>query len=81
MEDYHRQVLCSGLVSVSASTHASMQDVAAACIFLATKTEECGRKLRDVAKVYCAKLARRDAKDIPDDSRVCPIDLTFIAAF
>ncbi|KAF5330678.1 hypothetical protein D9619_005559 [Psilocybe cf. subviscida] len=31
------------------------QDVAASCIFLATKTEECGRKLRDVAKVYQAK--------------------------
>ncbi|KAG2349933.1 cyclin-like protein [Suillus weaverae] len=26
------------------------QDVAASCIFLATKTEECGRKLRDVAR-------------------------------
>ncbi|KAJ6630774.1 cyclin-like protein [Mycena sp. CBHHK59/15] len=27
------------------------QDVAASCIFLATKTEECGRKLRDVARI------------------------------
>lgn len=45
------------------------QDVAAACIFLATKTEECGRKLRDVAKVYLAKLTKKDAKDIPDDNK------------
>ncbi|KAK7693573.1 hypothetical protein QCA50_003142 [Cerrena zonata] len=42
------------------------QDVAAACIFLATKTEECGRKLRDVAKVMCAKIAKVDPKDIAD---------------
>lgn len=32
------------------------KDVAAACIFLATKTEECGRKLRDIAKVYQSKV-------------------------
>ncbi|KAE9387497.1 cyclin-like protein [Gymnopus androsaceus JB14] len=36
------------------------QDVAAACVFLATKTEECGRKLRDVAKVYHSKLTGVD---------------------
>lgn len=48
-----------------------MQDVAAACIFLATKTEECGRKLRDVAKVYCAKVyGRKNVDEIPDDSKV-----------
>ncbi|KAJ3543368.1 hypothetical protein NM688_g5863 [Phlebia brevispora] len=45
------------------------QDVAATCIFLATKTEECGRKLRDVAKVYCSKLSKQKLEDIPDDSR------------
>ncbi|KAL4248135.1 RNA polymerase II holoenzyme cyclin-like subunit [Abortiporus biennis] len=45
------------------------QDVAAACIFLATKTEECGRKLRDVAKIYCSKVSRIELKEIPDDSR------------
>ncbi|KAJ8520428.1 hypothetical protein ONZ45_g2786 [Pleurotus djamor] len=33
------------------------QEVAAACIFLVTKTEECGRKLRDVAKIYCSKVS------------------------
>ncbi|KAF8212264.1 cyclin-like protein [Mycena galopus ATCC 62051] len=31
------------------------QDVAASCIFLATKTEECGRKLRDVARICQVK--------------------------
>jgi len=36
------------------------QDVAASCIFLATKTEECGRKLRDVARVYQAKVKNVD---------------------
>ncbi|KAJ3883432.1 cyclin-like protein [Lentinula edodes] len=41
------------------------QDVAAACIFLATKTEECGRKLRDVAKVYHSKLTSIDITEIP----------------
>ncbi|OCH95518.1 cyclin-like protein [Obba rivulosa] len=45
------------------------QDVAASCIFLATKTEECGRKLRDVAKVVRSKISRVDVNDIPDDSK------------
>ncbi|RPD66045.1 cyclin-like protein [Lentinus tigrinus ALCF2SS1-7] len=45
------------------------QDVAASCIFLATKTEECGRKLRDVAKVVCSKVSKKDIKDITDDSK------------
>lgn len=45
------------------------QDVAASCIFLATKTEECGRKLRDVAKVCQAKIGTVDIKDIPSDSK------------
>ncbi|KAI0807117.1 cyclin-like protein [Fomes fomentarius] len=45
------------------------QDVAASCIFLATKTEECGRKLRDVAKVVCSKINKIDIKQIPDDSK------------
>ncbi|KAF7294960.1 Cyclin pch1 [Mycena indigotica] len=42
------------------------QDVAASCIFLATKTEECGRKLRDVARITQAKVLGRD---IPPDSK------------
>lgn len=46
------------------------QDVAAACVFLSTKTEECGRKLRDVAKVYHSKSAGIDLKSIPSDSKV-----------
>lgn len=46
------------------------QDVAAACIFLATKTEECGRKLRDVAKIYCSKVNRIKIEDIADHSSV-----------
>ncbi|TFK92391.1 cyclin-like protein [Polyporus arcularius HHB13444] len=45
------------------------QDVAASCIFLATKTEECGRKLRDVAKVVCSKVSKKDIKEISDDSK------------
>ncbi|KAL0580959.1 hypothetical protein V5O48_001051 [Marasmius crinis-equi] len=45
------------------------QDVAASCIFLATKTEECGRKLRDVAMVYHSKLSGLDVNDIPSDSQ------------
>ncbi|KZT68990.1 cyclin-like protein [Daedalea quercina L-15889] len=43
------------------------QEVAAACLFLATKTEECGRKLRDVAKVLCAKTVNMPVADLPDD--------------
>jgi cyclin K len=49
--------------------HFHRQDVAAACVFLATKTEECGRKLRDVAKVYHSKLAGIDPGLIPSDSK------------
>ncbi|KAI0341687.1 cyclin-like protein [Trametopsis cervina] len=45
------------------------QDVAAACVFLATKTEECGRKLRDVARVYCSKVWGRKTEEIADDSQ------------
>ncbi|KAF9564661.1 cyclin-like protein [Agrocybe pediades] len=45
------------------------QDVAASCIFLATKTEECGRKLRDVARVYQAKVHNVDVATIPTESK------------
>ncbi|KAG6890718.1 hypothetical protein C0995_005091 [Termitomyces sp. Mi166 len=45
------------------------QDVAASCIFLATKTEECGRKLRDVARVGRAKIRNIDPSNIPVDSK------------
>ncbi|KAF9464672.1 cyclin-like protein [Collybia nuda] len=45
------------------------QDVAASCIFLATKTEECGRKLRDVARVCQAKVTGSDISNIPADSK------------
>ncbi|KAH7889720.1 cyclin-like protein [Phlebopus sp. FC_14] len=44
------------------------QDVAAACIFLATKTEECGRKLRDVARVCQSKITGADVSHIPGES-------------
>ncbi|EGN92464.1 hypothetical protein SERLA73DRAFT_191118 [Serpula lacrymans var. lacrymans S7.3] len=44
------------------------QDVAASCIFLATKTEECGRKLRDVAKVCHSKITGVDISQISTDS-------------
>ncbi|KAL0946927.1 hypothetical protein HGRIS_013088 [Hohenbuehelia grisea] len=46
------------------------QHVAAACIFLATKTEECGRKLRDVARVYCAKVTSTEVTSISQDSKI-----------
>ncbi|KAF7363419.1 Cyclin pch1 [Mycena sanguinolenta] len=42
------------------------QDVAASCIFLATKTEECGRKLRDVARICQVKILSRE---VPADSK------------
>ncbi|KAF8894590.1 cyclin-like protein [Infundibulicybe gibba] len=45
------------------------QDVAAACIFLTTKTEECGRKLRDVARVCRAKVTGVDISQIPPESK------------
>ncbi|KAJ3517156.1 hypothetical protein NLJ89_g691 [Agrocybe chaxingu] len=45
------------------------QDVAASCIFLATKTEECGRKLRDVSRVYQAKVQSVDVATIPLESK------------
>ncbi|KAH9946196.1 cyclin-like protein [Epithele typhae] len=45
------------------------QDVAATCIFLATKTEECGRKLRDVAKVFCSKVSNQHINQVADDSK------------
>ncbi|KAF9227951.1 cyclin-like protein [Gyrodon lividus] len=44
------------------------QDVAAACIFLATKTEECGRKLRDVARVCQSKITGTDVSHIAAES-------------
>lgn len=49
----------------------NFQDVAASCIFLATKTEECGRKLRDVARVCEAKIANKEVNLIPEDGKVC----------
>ncbi|KAJ7449781.1 cyclin-like protein [Mycena latifolia] len=44
------------------------QEVAASCIFLATKTEECGRKLRDVARICQVKITGRDV--LPDSKEV-----------
>ncbi|PCH38242.1 cyclin-like protein [Wolfiporia cocos MD-104 SS10] len=45
------------------------QDVAASCIFLATKTEECGRKLRDIARVFYSKVDKVQIDTIKDDSK------------
>jgi hypothetical protein len=45
------------------------KDVAASCIFLATKTEECGRKLHDVARVSFSKSSGIDINNIPTDSK------------
>ncbi|KAF7304858.1 Cyclin pch1 [Mycena kentingensis (nom. inval.)] len=47
------------------------QDVAASCIFLATKTEECARKLRDVARVCQAKIHGQEAKIDAKDIEIC----------
>jgi hypothetical protein len=49
----------------------SLKDVAAACVFLTTKTEECGRKLKDVARVCQAKIHSTDVNNIPADGKVC----------
>jgi hypothetical protein len=46
------------------------QTIAAACVFLATKTEECGRKLRDVARVCQSKAKGIDVRDIPESGPV-----------
>jgi len=55
----------------TALAYSTYQDVAASCIFLATKTEECGRKLVDVAKVYQAKVqSLSDPNKIPSDGQV-----------
>ncbi|EPQ58145.1 cyclin-like protein [Gloeophyllum trabeum ATCC 11539] len=54
------------------------QDVAASCIFLATKTEECGRKLRDVAKVYHMKVTGADASQVQSDSSEVELCQTMI---
>lgn len=51
------------------------QTIAAACIFLATKTEECGRKLRDVARVCQSKAKGIDVRDIPESG---PVRLFFV---
>ena len=39
-------------------------------MFLATKTEECGRKLRDVARVCQSKAKGIDVRDIPESGPV-----------
>lgn len=70
MEDFHRQVSFRKLSDQSRLYERITQEVAAACLFLATKTEECGRKLRDVAKVSYAKSSNTDPKDIPTDCKV-----------
>ena len=70
MEAFHRQVgpiVRDFLAKLIMIIH---QDVAASCIFLATKTEECGRKLRDVAKICNAKITGMDPNTIPNDSKV-----------
>jgi cyclin K len=72
MLDYHRQVsLYPSLLSWP--PHSSLirhQTIAAACVFLATKTEECGRKLRDVARVCQSKAKGIDVRDIPESGPV-----------
>lgn len=61
-------VFCSFAHSITDTS--VIKDLAAACIFLATKTEECGRKLRDVARVCQAKIHNTDVNNIPADGKV-----------
>jgi cyclin K len=69
--------LSSPSLSLPWATHSTRhQTVAAACIFLATKTEECGRKLRDVARVCQSKAKGIDVRDIPESG---PVRLFFRA--
>lgn len=56
-------------VSQRTNDSLSLQDVAAACIFLATKTEECGRKLRDIAKICQSKVSMVPTDNV--SSKVC----------
>jgi len=68
MSDFHRQVYRSSPLKIPSSP--SWKDVAATCIFLATKTEECGRKLKDVARICQAKVHSTDVNNIPADGKV-----------
>jgi len=68
MSDFHRQVYRSSPLKIPSSP--SWKDVAASCIFLATKTEECGRKLKDVARICQAKVHSTDVNNIPADGKV-----------
>ncbi|KAF7322951.1 Translation initiation factor eIF-2B subunit alpha [Mycena chlorophos] len=51
------------------------QEVAASCIFLATKTEECGRKLRDVARVCQAKILNQDLAPESKEVEQCQLQI------
>jgi cyclin K len=65
---------------LSGPSHSSLirhQTIAAACVFLATKTEECGRKLRDVARVCQSKAKGIDVRDIPESGPVRFLSLSF----
>ena len=66
-------------LSLSWPPHSSLirhQTIAAACVFLATKTEECGRKLRDVARVCQSKAKGIDVRDIPESG---PVRLPYLS--
>lgn len=79
MEDYHRQVntlkqRCYRFLFIFTLLNYDGKDIAGGCIFLATKTEECGRKLRDVAKVAQSKITGTNIETITDS--VCMIQET-----
>ncbi|KAG1787224.1 uncharacterized protein HD556DRAFT_1434502 [Suillus plorans] len=63
---------CSPLKSPTSAIYSMedyhRQDMAASCIFLATKTEECGRRLRDVARACQAKITGKDVSLIHSES-------------
>jgi hypothetical protein len=52
------------------SGSASFQETAAACIFLSTKAEECGRRLRDIAAIVLQKLPNSSQDASMDESPV-----------
>ncbi|KAJ7285862.1 cyclin-like protein [Mycena rebaudengoi] len=57
------------------------QDVAASCIFLATKTEECGRKLRDVARICQVKILNADVPAESKEVELCQASILLTEEF
>lgn len=50
------------------------QDIAATCLFVATKVEECTRRLRDIVIACAQKGQKNDKLKLEEDSKVRPIN-------